>query len=43
MGQRYDINLTLTGISVSFENTENITVIGVMLNLTVKVMLEVSF
>jgi len=29
------------GISVSFGKTENITVIGIMLNLTMKVMLEV--
>jgi len=29
------------GISVSFGKTENITVIGVVLNLAVKVMLEV--
>jgi len=41
VGQRYDINLILTGISASFGKIENITVIGVMLNLTVKVMLEV--
>jgi len=29
------------GVSASFKKTENITVIGVMLNLAVKVMLEV--